>query len=132
MSFLESLIYGLFSGLAEVLPISSQGHQALMRLMFAGSGNTGLRDFLIHLACLIAVLIGCYPYLIRLYRLNLLAMRNRRRRKKENNKVTYEIRLLKNAALPMMIGIVLCAMFFNGSIGLLLLGGLFIINGIIL
>lgn len=132
MSLLESLLYGLFSGLAEVLPISSQGHQNLMRIMFAGTGSTGVRDFMIHLACLAAVLVGCYPYLTRLYRLQLLAQRNRRRKKKENHKVTYEIRLLKNATLPMVIGIVLCAMFLNGSVGLLLLGGLFIINGIIL
>lgn len=132
MNFLESLIYGLFSGLAEVLPISSQGHQALMRIMFGSSGNTGLRDFLIHIACLIALLIGSYPYLIRLYRLNLLAQRNRRRKKKENQKVTYEIRLLKNAALPLMIGIVLCAMFLRDNIGLLLIGALFALNSVVL
>ena len=34
MSFFNSIFYGFISGITEILPVSSQAHQALMRYLF--------------------------------------------------------------------------------------------------
>ena len=34
MNFLECIIYGLLSGLAEFLPISATAHQTILRTLF--------------------------------------------------------------------------------------------------
>ena len=51
-SWLESLIYGLISGLAEFLPISAEGHQHIMLYLFGGELRDPVRDFFVHIGLL--------------------------------------------------------------------------------
>ena len=58
MSILESVLLGLFQGLAEFLPISSSGHLALLNNLFHMSSTEDghmLFDVLLHLGTLISI-----------------------------------------------------------------------------
>ena len=59
MSFLESLIYGLVSGLSEFLPVSSLGHQALMLRLFGLGNREPGRDVFVHIGILVALISAC-------------------------------------------------------------------------
>ena len=48
MNWIESIIYGLISGAAEFLPISSKAHQDLSMLLFGISQTDPVRDFVVH------------------------------------------------------------------------------------
>ena len=57
MSFMNSVIYGLISGLTEIFPVSAQANQMVMRQLFGVAQKEPIRDVLIHIAVLLAVLI---------------------------------------------------------------------------
>lgn len=58
MSIFDGLIYGLFQGLTEFLPVSSSGHLLLLSKFGIGENNL-LFDVLLHVGTLLAVVI-CY------------------------------------------------------------------------
>ena len=55
MNFFESCLYGLFSGLAEFLPVSAEAHQVLLRQLFGVEGKLPLLNLLVHIGALLAV-----------------------------------------------------------------------------
>lgn len=130
MNWLESIIYGLVSGVAEFLPISSRAHQDLLLMLFGESGHDPFRDFLVHGAMLAAIISGCRAMLEQLRResnarLHSRSMYNRSR-------VLQEVRLLKNALLPLVIGILVLTYSVASKSNMLYVALLLLINGIIL
>ena len=59
MSIIGSIIYGIVSGLTEILPVSSQANQMVMRQIFGVSHKEPIRDLLVHIAILAALLLAC-------------------------------------------------------------------------
>ena len=57
MSLIESIIYGLLSGIAEFFPISSQAHQTLLRYIFGVATRNSLQEFLVHIGLLFSIII---------------------------------------------------------------------------
>ena len=58
MDLLQSLLYGLLSGVSEFMPISSFGHQAMLRRLFGASYWDPAMDLFVHMAlCLAALLV---------------------------------------------------------------------------
>ena len=49
LNWLQSLVYGLVAGLADILPISSRAHKILLLKLFGITGGTELMDLMIHL-----------------------------------------------------------------------------------
>ena len=62
MSWFESIIFGLFSGLTEFLPVSSSAHQQIMMHLFGVDVRDPVRDFFIHIAMLVAVVTSCKSF----------------------------------------------------------------------
>ena len=56
MGFIASIIYGFISGLTEIFPVSSQANQMFMRQIFGASQKEPIRDLLVHMAVLGAIL----------------------------------------------------------------------------
>lgn len=106
MSILENIIYGLISGIAEFLPVSSRAHQILLRYMFGVDSRNFLQEFLVHIGLLSAIIVGCRGTLVRLRQEKRSAPY---RRKKGGYSVDrqsyYDLRLLKTAAFPLVIGL---------------------------
>jgi len=108
VSLLESLIYGFISGVAEFLPISSHGHQALLRYIFGEATRNSLQELLVHIGLFFAILAGCREVLFRLRREQMAGTTRRRRGKHAfDTQSYYDLRLIKTAIAPLIIGLFL-------------------------
>ncbi len=130
MNWVQSLFYGLVSGLSEFLPISSHGHQDLLIQLFGLDSHDPVRDLVVHLALLFALFTGCRSVIEQLRREQNLKLHNRRNYRATQG--TLELRLIKNAAIPMLIGLLLISYKRKSDVDLLSLALFFLINGIIL
>lgn len=101
MNWLESLLYGLISGVTEFLPISTLAHQRILLKLFGKTSADPLQDLFVHLALLAALMVGCRNLIEQLRRGQHL--RSNSRRGIRGNGDILELRFLKNAVLPMYI-----------------------------
>lgn len=133
MSLLEDILYGLIAGVTEFLPVSSEAHRALLRYLFGAGTKAPLQELLVHIGLVFAVMFACRDAIARLRREQKnLAGNGRRRNRSPDNKNLYDLRLLKTAAVPLIIGSLLyivTAKFESSLMHLLLF---WLINGIIL
>ncbi len=107
MSVLESILYGLVTGITEFLPVSARAHQALMRYLFGVATRDPLRDLLVHIAILAAIIVSCHETLLSLQKAQAMAVASRRKRQRLPDGNYYDLRLLKTAVLPLLLGLVL-------------------------
>ncbi len=133
MNLLQNIIYGLVSGLSEFLPVSSFGHQVMMRNLFGVSQWDPVRDLFVHLA-LCFMLFFTLHGVIDGYRKELSGTRyrNRRRHGYTDQRRTYEIRLLIVSAISMLIMLLFTAAARGIADNPLLICLFFILNGIVL
>ena len=133
MNWIQSILYGIVSGIASFLPVSSYGHQVFMRQLFGMTAPDHLTDLLVHVALLVAVYMGCRKNL-KTFGWELGANKRRRRLGRgqiERHRI-YDVRLLTTASISTLLVLLLC----NGGRKTeqlpLLVCLFFIINGIIL
>lgn len=108
MSLFQSIIYGLVSGLTEFLPISSHAHQAFMRYIFGVDARNSLQELLVHIGLFFSIIVGCREILFRLHREQKLISGSRRRKARSfDTKSLYDLRLIKTATIPMVIGLLM-------------------------
>lgn len=132
MSLIQSLIYGLVSGITEFLPVSSRAHQALMRYLFGLESRNPLQDLLVHIGLLFAILYGCRDILQRLMLQQKSLSSSRRKVRQIDSKSIYELRLLKTAIFPLFIGLLLMFSTTDMEQNLLALVGFLLLNACIL
>ena len=131
MNILESIVYGLISGLSEFLPISSLGHQQLLKIFFGSTDPQPLRDIFVHLSFLIAVWVGCGTYIEKLRReLQQNTKTKIRRSQQRDRKSFYDVSLLKGASFIMIFGMIVLRMIFKEQRSLAGIAFLFLLNGI--
>ena len=131
MGWLESLIYGLFSGISEFLPISSSAHQQILMHLFGIDARDPVRDFIVHAAMLIAAYMACRSFWDTVKRETLYAGR-RQYANQQNFRVLHDKRLIQSAILPMLISMFFIRYVLNIKDNLLLVSFLLVINGVIL
>ena len=131
MNWIQSLIYGLVSGFTEFVPISSQAHQELLIELFGVQGRDPFRDFVVHLSILFSLYSGCRAMLDNLRRENRQQVHNRRSTAR-TSRILLDQRFVKNATIPMLIGLLVLSYIFNGKSNLLVTAVFFLVNGIIL
>lgn len=130
MSFLESLIYGLVSGMSEFLPVSSLGHQALMLRLFGLGNREPGRDVFVHIGILVALISACramFNHAMTKQRITIASRRGRRVEYRDS----YELRLTKAAVIPFVLGFITYFFVRSAEKNMVLLALLFIINGIL-
>lgn len=133
MGFLECVLYGLISGITEILPVSSQAHQRLMLILFGADQRDPLMDLMIHFAVLLAVFFVCYSTIARLRREEKTkTLRRRRTAFNSNAAAVFESRLLKSAALPLCVGLFTYLFFSKWENSLLWLVFTWALNGVVL
>lgn len=131
MTLIQGLLYGLVSGFTELLPVSSQAHQALLFRLFGIDSREPLRDLLIHFAVLLALFIGCKSLFARIRREYLISTR-RKRGRRILTESTYELRLVRGAAVPMLLVFLIYLSTKKMESNITTLALLFTINGIVL
>lgn len=129
MSVLQSLLYGLVSGLTEFLPISSRGHQMILKDIMGISAAEPIRDILIHVSILLAIFVCCGTYIEKLRRDHKTGRRSRRNRHFDSS-TAYDLRMIKTAAFPMLAVMLLSG--FTGKLfnNLAFIALFFVLNGL--
>lgn len=130
MNWLESIIYGLVSGFSEFLPISSRAHQDLFLVLFGENGHDPIRDLLVHGAMLLSIYSGCRAMLEQIRRENSARLHNRSNRNRTNR--SFDMRMVKNATLPMLIGLLILSYVVGTGLNLMWTALFLLLNGIIL
>ncbi len=130
MNWFESIIYGFVSGLADLLPISSEAHQSLLLQLFGEANRDYVRDFIVHVAILLSVFSGCRVLIDQMRREQNVQRRNRRNTYGAGNQL--EMRLLKNAAFPLVIGLIILSYFVKRQLDLIWVSVLLVLNGLVL
>lgn len=114
MSLIASIVYGIVSGLTEIFPVSSQANQMVMRQIFGVTQKEPIRDLLVHIAILAAVLLACRGMFAKIRREQVLAYRMRRNPSQVRAlKGVYDMRLVRSAVPIMLIGM-FANLFFGG------------------
>lgn len=131
MNLLQSIIYGIISGISEFLPISSFGHQALMRRLFGVTGWDPVLDLFVHLALLGTILFSFWGTFSG-YQREMISSRRRSRRNHGTSKRTYEWKLLFTASIAMLIVLLLTTLGREIEGNGLLVCLCFVLNGIML
>lgn len=131
MNIWESLLYGLVSGLTEFLPVSSRGHQSVLRTIFGVSQADPLRDIMIRISVLLAIIVSCGTYIEKLRRDQKTGRRSRRVRHMDSG-TAYDLRIIRSAGYPMLIGMLLAAFTGSLSSNLALVALFFVVNGLVL
>lgn len=105
---LFGLVYGLLGGLFEFLPVSPQVHQeAFLKLTGLAAPGYGF-SLAVHLGALAAVIVSYYASVGKLYREQKIAGQSKHSRKRQPDFVSLmKLRLLKIAAVPMVLSCVL-------------------------
>lgn len=130
MNWFEGFIYGLLSGLTEIMPVSSQAHQHILLRLFGIQAIDPIANLVVHLAILLALYIGCRGMIFKLRREQKALQRGRRH--PADVRSSYDLRLIRTAIIPLML-LMLCLIFTrrwqNNS---LLIGFFSILNGLII
>lgn len=131
MNLLESLIYGIISGLTEFLPTSSYAHQTLLQQILGGDSIDPLQNFFVHVAVLFAVLSNCRLFLDYVVRFN---KSNRRNYNVNPNNARFlaEFRFVRRASIVMLVGFFCFRYIFSACNNLLWTAAFLGLNGLIL
>lgn len=130
--WLHSLLFGLIAGFSEFLPVSADAHRILFQ-RFTGAGNeTGGFTLICHISILLALLLSCRPQMERIRRERRIASVPKRRRKRQPDpKVLLDVRVLKTAGVPVLIGSAAYLLMQEQGNRLWLLAIFLAVNGII-
>lgn len=133
LNWFESFLYGLFSGLGDILPISAEAHRILMLKFFGISKNLELIRLFSHLGVCGALFLACRPQLVRMSRARALKrVPKRRRRRPLDVRSLMDTSLLITMLIPVVLALLLKqrADVLGGK--LIWVAGLLLVNGIFL
>ena len=130
MNWLQSLIYGIVSGLTEFAPISSAAHQNLLLSLFGTTERDPVRDMLIHLSMVFALVYSCRG-LFAQYRIDKRGASHKRVLRR-NAKNLMDIQFVRGATFPMLLGMIVLSYIFSINSSLLATALFLLLNGIVL
>lgn len=133
LSWLQSLLLGLISGFAEVLPVSAEAHRLLLLKMFGVDRDPVVLRLFIHLATIAALHFCCRGHIVRMMRAQRLARIPKRRRKRPlDTDALMDFNLLKTTLIPTVLGVLLYTKLLFLGKEIHYVAGLLALNGIIL
>lgn len=133
LNWLQSILYGLLSGLTDILPVSAQAHKVLLLKLFGIQDNMEAMDFLIHLAILAALYFSSQTQLVRMSRAKALARVPKRKRKRPLDvRSLMDLSLAKTMLVPTVIGLFLYQYASGLKSNLMLLSVFLFLNGVVL
>ena len=133
LNWFESILYGLFSGLTDILTVSAQAHKTLMLKIFGRSGSMELLNLLVHMAVAAALYSACRSALVRMNRARKLSLVPKSKRKRP-----LDVRSLMDLSMvrTMLVPVVLGLLFFRKAdamkSNLILLALFLFLNGLAL
>ena len=133
MSFFQSLLFGLISGLSDILPVSSQAHKAMMLKVFGMNGEEALLRLFIHAGILAALYYCCANQIMRFSRqLRLARVPKKKRKRPVDTRTLMEFRLLRMIVIPVLVSLYFYQYTAAWGTKLNLTAIFLLINGVIL
>lgn len=133
LNWFESILYGLFSGLTDILPVSAQAHQTLMLKVFGRSGSMDLLNLMIRLALVAALYSSCRSTLVRMNRARRLSHIPKKKRKRPLDvRSMMDLSMLRTMLIPALLGLFLLKKTEPMGSSLLLLALFLFLNGLVL
>ena len=133
LSWLESCVYGLFSGLLDILPVSAQAHSLLLLKFFGVKASSDVMNLLIHIAVFAALYYSTQKHWIRMKRARALARIPQRKRKRPLDvRSMMDWSMLKTMLVPALLGVFLRKYTVGVHSNLMLIAFFLFMNGIIL
>ena len=133
LNWFQNLIYGMVSGLAEILPVSAQAHRLVLQKIFGTQYVPGFTLLLIHVGILAAVFMSCQNHLLRMQRAKHLSRIPKKRRKRPLDLVSLmDYHLLMTMLLPVVLAFVLGIGILKHEDNMLLVSAFLVLNGIVL
>lgn len=133
LNWLQSLLFGLISGLTDILPVSAQAHRMLMLKFFGLKSITSLLALMMHLSVFIALYLSSRGQFVRMNRARALARVPKRKRKRPLDvKSMMDWSLIKTMLLPTILGLLLYQYARNMQTNLLTIAAFLFLNGVIL
>ena len=132
MNWLESVLFGFVSGLAEFFPVSAQAHQTMFLKLF-GATTGPLVQLMIHAALVLGLYQECAQQISALLREQRMLRVPRSRRKRQPDMVKIlDMRLLRTASIVLLLGFVAYPRMSAWREDLHFIAPVLIINGILL
>lgn len=131
MNWLESLIYGLVSGISEFMPISSSAHQALLLQLFGINTRDPVQDLFVHFALLAAVFSSTKTLLDQMNRERSSDNRDRHMIR-TNSPAIYDGRLIRAAVLPQVLTMFVLRFVFDVGNNFLITAMMLAISGVVI
>ena len=133
MNWFESVVFGLISGLSDVLPVSSQAHKAILLKLFGENGEDPLLRLFIHAAILAALYYCCSNHIQRILRqLRLSRVPKKKRKRPLDTRTLMEFKLLRMILVPVLLSLVAYNRTQPWGIQLNLTAIFLLLNGVIL
>ncbi len=133
LNWLESILFGLLSGLTELIPVSARAHGILLHKLFGKEESNALFLLLIHIAIFAALYLGCQGQIVRIFRAKRLARIPKRRRKRPlDTKSLMDFSLWKTMLVPVILGYLFYGKISVVESSLIWLAALLFLNGVIL
>jgi len=133
VSIIQSLIYGLISGLAEFLPVSSHAHQALLMQMYGATHREPLRDLMVHIALIFSLMIAGRSLFSRIRREKSLSSKViKGRLRRATAKSLVDLQIARTAMIPMLMLMLIYFLVSGWEFKPGVLSVVLIINGIII
>ncbi len=133
LNWFESVLYGLFAGLTDILPVSGQAHRVLMLKFFGIGRHMELVDLLVHAAVALALYLECQKDLLRMRRARRLSRIPVKKRKRPLDLGSLmDQSMLRTMLIPAVLGMLLYQKVQGIRTNLLILSGVLFLNGVIL
>lgn len=129
----ESLLTGIITGFAEVLPVSVQAHSRIL-MKFMGRGNpSALMSLFIHLGVLAALYLNCQPRILKIVRAKKMSRIPKRKRKRPlDTRSLMDLKLLNTMLIPIVLMLLIYRAVETISSNMIIMATLLFLNGLIL
>ena len=107
LNWFQSLIFGLVSGLTDILPVSAQAHKAILIKLFGLGSEPVILRFMIHIATFAGLYYCCQGHLLRISRqLRLAKIPKKRRKRPLDTRTLMDYKLLRMMILPVIVSFI--------------------------
>ena len=133
LNWLQSILFGLVSGAADIIPVSGQAHRLLLLKFFGVNQMPNLLALVLHLSVAAALYLSSQGQFVRMNRARALARIPKKKRKRPlDTRSMMDWSLIKTMLVPTVIGLLLNSRVRSWSVNMFLIAGMLFLNGLIL
>ena len=133
LNWLQSILFGLVSGMADIFPVSAQAHRLLLLKFFGVNQLPDLLSLLLHLSVAAALYLSSQGQFVRMNRARALARIPKKKRKRPlDTRSMMDWSLIKTMLVPTVIGLLLNNQVRGWNVSMFLIAGMLFVNGLIL